>query len=52
MVAGGYGKSPYRAVTPAQATLLRQQRYRLSLVRHVRSLTVFLLIRAPAPQAV
>jgi mannosyltransferase len=51
VVGSGYGKSPYRAVTPAQATLLRQ-RYRLSLVKHVESLTVFLLIRAPARQAV
>ena len=46
MVGSGYAKSPYQTVTPAQATLLRQ-RYRLSRVKHVRSLTVFLLTRAP-----
>jgi mannosyltransferase len=50
IIGGGYEKRPYQAVTPAQATLLRP-RYRLSLVRHVQSLTVFLLTRAPAPQA-
>ena len=48
IVGGGYEKSPYQAVTPAQATLLRS-RYRLSSVKHVQSLTVFLLTRAPAP---
>jgi hypothetical protein len=42
IVGSGYEKSPYQAVTPAQATLLRQ-RYHLSRVKHVRSLTVFLL---------
>ena len=47
IVGGGYQKSPYQAVTPAQATLLRS-RYRLSAVKRVRSLTVFLLTRAPA----
>ena len=36
--------NPYRAVTPAQAAVLRP-RYRLSLVKHVRGLTVFLLTR-------
>ncbi|HET9969949.1 MAG TPA: glycosyltransferase family 39 protein [Streptosporangiaceae bacterium] len=36
--------NPYRAVTPAQAAVLRP-RYRLSLVKHVRGLTVFLLVR-------
>ena len=37
-----------QAVTPAQATLL-QAGYRLSIVKHVQSLTVFLLTRAPTP---
>jgi hypothetical protein len=36
--------SPYQAVTPAQAAVLRP-RYRLSLVKHQRSLTMFLLTR-------
>lgn len=36
--------NPYRAVTRAQAAVLRP-RYRLSLVKHVRGLTVFLLTR-------
>lgn len=36
--------SPYRAVTPAQAALLRP-RYGLTLVKHMRGLTVFLLTR-------
>jgi len=36
--------NPYRAVTPGQAAVLRP-RYRLSLVKHVRGLTVFLLTR-------
>ena len=49
VVGSGYSKNPYQAVTPAQATLLRQ-RYRLSSVKHVRSLTVFLLTRAPSPR--
>jgi len=40
----GRQKSPYQAVTPAQAAVLRP-RYRLSLVKHQRSLTVFLLTR-------
>ena len=35
---------PARAVTPAQATILRQH-YRLSFLAHVESLTVFLLVR-------
>jgi len=48
IVGSGYQKSPYQAVTPAQATLLRS-RYRLSEVKRVPSLTVFLLTRAPAP---
>ncbi len=39
-----YEKSPYQAVTPAQATLLRPL-YRLSYLKHVRDLTVFLLVR-------
>ena len=47
IVGSGYQKSPYQAVTPAQAALLRS-RYRLSEVKHVQSLTVFLLTRAPA----
>ena len=38
-------RSPYQAVTPAQAAVLRP-RYRLSLVKHQRSLTMFLLTRA------
>jgi mannosyltransferase len=42
----GRQKSPYRAVTPAQAAVLRP-RYRLSLVKHERGLTTFLLTRAP-----
>ena len=50
IVGSGYQKSPYQAVTPTQAALLRP-RYRLSLVKRVRSLTVFLLTRAPAPRA-
>ncbi len=48
IVGSGYQKSPYQAVTPAQAALLRSG-YRLSEVKHVPSLTVFLLTRAPAP---
>jgi mannosyltransferase len=47
IIGSGYEESPYQAVTLAQATLLRP-RYRLSLVKRVRSLTVFLLTRAPA----
>ena len=50
IVGSGYQKSPYQAVTPAQAALLRP-RYRLSRVKHVRSLTVFLLTRAAASTA-
>ncbi len=46
IIGSGYEKSPYQAITPAQATLLRP-RYRLSLVKHVPSLTVFLLTWAP-----
>ncbi len=46
VVGSGYAKSPYQAVTPAQATLLRQH-YRLIRVKRVRSLTIFLLARAP-----
>lgn len=42
----GRQKSPYQAVTPAQAAALRP-RYRLSLVKHQRSLTMFLLTRRP-----
>jgi mannosyltransferase len=44
VVGSGYDLSPYSAVTPAQAALLRP-RYRVSEVRHVPSLTVFLLVR-------
>jgi hypothetical protein len=43
-VANRHQLNPYRAVTPAQAAVLRP-RYRLSLVKHVRGLTVFLLTR-------
>ena len=46
VVASGYLKNPYKAVTPAEATLLRL-RYRISAVKHVQFLTVFLLTRAP-----
>ncbi len=42
--------NPYRAVTPAQAAVLRP-RYRLSLVKHVRGLTVFLLTRKAGREA-
>jgi mannosyltransferase len=42
VVADGYARDPFRAVTPAEAALLRP-RYQASYVRHVRSLTVFLL---------
>ena len=48
VVASGYLKNPYKAVTPAEATLLRS-RYRISAVKHVQFLTVFLLTRAPSP---
>jgi mannosyltransferase len=48
IIGGGREKSPYQAVTPAQVAVLRP-RYQLSLVKHVRSLTVFLLTRAPLP---
>jgi mannosyltransferase len=44
VVASGYARSPYQAVTSPQAALLRP-RYQVGYVRHVRSLTVFLLIR-------
>jgi hypothetical protein len=44
----GRQTSPYQAVTPAQAAVLRP-RYRLSLVKHQRSLTMFLLTRAENP---
>jgi mannosyltransferase len=47
VVGSGHRLSPYRAVTPAQASLLRP-RYRVSLVKHVRGLTVFLLTRSPS----
>jgi mannosyltransferase len=46
VIAVGRQRSPYRAVTPAQAAVLRP-RYRLSLVKHERGLTTFLLTRAP-----
>jgi mannosyltransferase len=48
VVGYGHEKSPYQAVTAAQAALLRS-RYRLSYLKHVPGLTVFLLTRAPAP---
>jgi mannosyltransferase len=44
VVGNGYDLSPYSALTQAQAALLRP-RYRVSEVRHVPSLTVFLLVR-------
>jgi mannosyltransferase len=44
VVASGSPRSPYPAVTPAQAALLRQH-YLLSTVRRVPGMTVFLLIR-------
>ena len=44
IVAAGYPRSPYQAVTSAQARLLRPH-YRLSTFKRVPSLTVFLLIR-------
>ena len=47
IIGSGYEKSPYQAVTPAQTAVLRPH-YRLSLVKRVQSLTVFLLTRAPA----
>jgi len=46
-----YEKSPYQAVTPAQAKLLRQRHYHLVRLKRVQSLTVFLLTRAPAPRS-
>jgi hypothetical protein len=45
-VGSGRQLNPYQAVTPAQAAVLRP-RYRLTLVKHVRGLTVFLLTRVP-----
>jgi mannosyltransferase len=42
----GRQTSPYQAVTPAQAAVLKP-RYRLTLVKHQRSLTMFLLTRTP-----
>ena len=44
VIASGYDRSPYAAVTSAQAALLRPH-YRVGEVRHVPSLTVFLLVR-------
>ncbi len=44
VVGSGYDQSPYSVVTRAQAALLRPY-YRVSEVRHVPSLTVFLLVR-------
>jgi len=46
VVGSGYQTNPYQVVTPAEAAVLRP-RYRLSEVKHARSLTVFLLTRAP-----
>lgn len=45
VVAAGRQRSPYRAVTPSQAAVLRP-RYQLTLVKHERGLTLFLLVRA------
>jgi mannosyltransferase len=45
IIGGGHEKSPYRAVTHAQAAVLRP-RYHLRQVRYVRGLTIFLLTRA------
>jgi mannosyltransferase len=42
----GRQTGPYQAVTPAQAAVLKP-RYRLTLVKHQRSLTMFLLTRTP-----
>ncbi|HJY69261.1 MAG TPA: hypothetical protein VJ254_21275, partial [Streptosporangiaceae bacterium] len=44
IVASGSPRSPFSAVTRAQAAVLRPH-YRLSEVRHAPSLTVFLLVR-------
>jgi mannosyltransferase len=44
VVGSGYDRSPYRAMTPAQAALLRPY-YQVADVKHVPSLTVFLLVR-------
>jgi len=44
VVASGYDRSPYATVTSAEAALLRPH-YRVGEVRHVPSLTVFLLVR-------
>jgi len=44
IVASGSPRSPYSALTRAQAALLRQH-YQLSVVKHAPSLTVFLLVR-------
>jgi mannosyltransferase len=44
IIGSGYDPSPYAAVTPAQAALLRLH-YRVGEVRHVPGLTVFLLVR-------
>jgi hypothetical protein len=46
VVGGAREKSPDQAVTPAQAAVLRPL-YRFRQVKHVRSLTVFLLTRTP-----
>jgi mannosyltransferase len=46
IIVGGYEKSPYQAITPYQAVVLRPHRfYRLSYLKRVRSLTVFLMLR-------
>jgi len=45
VVASGYDRSPYSAMSPNQAALLRP-RYLVKEVRHGPSLTVFLLVRA------
>jgi mannosyltransferase len=49
IVASGSPRSPYDAVTRAQAALL-QPHYRLSAVRRAPSLTVFLLVRDASPR--
>src|SRR5216683_2561056 len=48
IVGSGYQKDPYRAIAASRAAVLRP-RYRLSLTRHFRGLTVFLLVRDVRP---
>jgi mannosyltransferase len=47
VVAVGYAKSPFQAVTPSQATALVPHYQQVIYLKRVRSLTVFLLQRAP-----